>query len=292
MILSALFTLASALSASPALLACGDDQVRRYELAAEGPRETWRWDASEAENLPQGFRAGLLEKIDECKPVADGRVLITASTGGVVLLDGASGDVLFRAEAPMAHSAAVLPGDRIAVALSIHDRGDRLNVYDLTDGEKPVLSLPLPSGHGAVWDAERQRLFALSHDTIQAFALVDWEGDEPRLQETARWTLPGARDGHDLSRAADGSDYLVTTHDGAWRFDPEANAFKALEQLNPALQVKSVDVDAEGRLAWVKAEERWWAFGFSVMQDGRVVRVPINDMHLYKVRWIPAPPRP
>ena len=45
MILSALFTLASALSASPALLACGDDQVRRYELAAEGPRETWRWDA-------------------------------------------------------------------------------------------------------------------------------------------------------------------------------------------------------------------------------------------------------
>lgn len=288
MILSAILAFTASMSASPAVLACGDDQVRRYELAAEGPRETWRWDASEAENLPRAFRAGLLEKIDECKPLAGGRVLITSSTGGVVLLNSETGDVLFHADAPMAHSAALLPGDRIAVALSIHDRGDRLNVYDLADGQRPILSLPLPSGHGAVWDPVRERLFALSHDTIQAFALVDWGGAAPRLEETANWTLPGARDGHDLSKAADGSGYLVTTHDGVWRFNPDADTFMALHPLNPALQVKSVDIDADGHVAWVKAEERWWAFGFSVLHDRRVVRVPTDDMHLYKVRWIPA----
>lgn len=285
MILSALLALATATPA-PALLACGDDQVRRYEIVADGARETWRWDASEAQALPADYRDTLLGRIDECKPVADGRVLITASTGGVVLLDASSGAILFRANAPMAHSAAVLPGDRIAVALSIHDQGDRLDVYDIADGERPVISLPLPSGHGAVWDPTRQRLFALSHDTIQAFSLADWDSASPRLEETGKWTLPGERDGHDLSLAADGSGYLVTTHDGVWRFDPDSGAFNALAPLNPALRVKAVDIDADGRLAWVKAEERWWAFGFSIQQDGRVVRIPTENIHLYKVRWI------
>jgi len=286
MILPLLAALSVSSSAAPALLACGDDEVRRYQLTADGARETWRWEASTAADLPADYRAALLERIDECKPVGGDRILVTASTGGVVLLDATSGAVLFRTNAPMAHSATLLPNDRVAVALSIHEQGDRLDVYDLADGDNPVITLPLPSGHGAVWDPDRRALFVLSHDLVQVFALADWDGPAPRLQETQRWTLPGERDGHDLSRAADGSGYVVTTHDGAWRLNPDDGSFTPLEPLNPALQVKSVDIDADGRMAWVKAEERWWAFGFFVRHDGRVLRVPTGDLHLYKVRWL------
>ena len=42
------------------------------------------------------------------------------------------------------------------------------------------------------------------------------------------------------------------------------------------------------RMAWVEVEQSWWAFGFHLAQrDGSGgVRVPVSDMHLYKVRWV------
>ncbi|MEK9213281.1 DUF6528 family protein [Sphingomonas sp. 2378] len=147
-----------------------------------------------------------------------------------------------------------------------------------------IQTLPLPSGHGAVWDAQRQRLFALSHDLVQAFRLTG-RGVSARLSETARWTLPGRRDGHDLSPGGEGR-YYVTTDDGAWRFDPDDGSFTPYAPLNPALRVKSVSA-AGDRIAWVQAEQSWWASGFTVMTaDGRDrCRIPLDGIHLYKVRW-------
>lgn len=284
---------AAILSAQPVLaqdiLACGDDQVRRYAVGPLGAVETWRWTATESVNLSRIYRSILLEKIDDCKPVSGGReILITASTGGVVLLDAQTGAIRFRAHAPMAHSADLLPNNRVAVALSIHDRGDRLEVYDLSRDEEPLFHLPLPSGHGVVWDEGRRRLFALSHDHLQAFALEDWDSDTPSLRETGRWDLPGNKDGHDLSLDPSTGTYLLTTGNGAWRFDPETGGFSPLGPINPAPAVKAVSADAEGRLAWVQSEQRWWAFGFMVAHDQGTLRVTTPDLHLYKVRWLSA----
>lgn len=271
--------------AEPTVYACGDDQVRALRVGADGAVETWRWTARDARDLPAEYRDRLLAHIDDCKPVENGRaILVTASTGGAVLIDRASGRVTFRARVPMAHSADLLPGGRIAIALSIAPDGDRLQLYDRRYSEQVIQTLPLPSGHGAVWDAKRQRLFALSHDLVQAFRLTG-RGRAARLTETARWALPGRHDGHDLSPAGDG--YYVTTDDGAWRFDPDAGRFTAYAPLNPALRVKSVSAIGD-RIAWVQAEQRWWAGGFTVMaaDGGDRRRIALDGIHLYKVRWV------
>ncbi len=294
--ISSMTAIAAAALAHPAtaadrLYACGDDQVREYRFEGNTASESWRWTAASARDLPAAYRTTWLAHIDDCKPVDGGRaILVTASTGGVVLIDRATGRVTFRATAPMAHSADLLPGGRIAVALSIHRAGDRLELYDRTRSETPLLHVPLPSGHGAVWDADRRQLFALSHDLIQAYTVGGTKA-APTLSEAARWTLPGRRDGHDLSRRADGR-YLVTTDDGVWTFDPGltdpvATSFTAFAALNPKLRVKAVSA-AGGRLAWVQAEESWWANGFTIARaDGSApARVPVTGMHLYKVRWI------
>lgn len=268
------------------LYACGDDQVRELRIGVDGAVESWRWSARAAADLPVDYRERLLNHIDECKPVEDGRaILVTSSTGGAVLIDRASGRVRFRARVPMAHSAALLPGGLIAVALSIHKDGDRLNLYDSRRNEVVLQSLPLPSGHGAVWDDKRQRLFALSHDLVQAFRL-ERAAATPRLVETARWALPGRRDGHDLSRRPDGG-YSVTTDDGAWIFDPDDGSFRPFQPLNPQLRIKAVSMIGD-RLAWVQAEESWWARGFTVARadGGEARRVAVEGMHLYKVRWV------
>jgi len=272
--------------------ACGDGQVRAYEIDDGNARETWRWTAAEAEDLPAEYRESLFGAIDECKSVNGGRsVLVTASTGGVVLIDRETKAVRFRARSPMAHSAEILPGNRLAVALSVHKDGNRLEVYDQSKNESPLFHLELFSGHGAVWDAPRDRLFALSFDKIQAFSLKDWDGPSPALTEASRWTLPGEQSGHDLTRDPKTGKYLVTTTDAAWWFDPdaksEADAFKPFPPLNPALRVKSLELTTR-RAVWVKAEEEWWAFGFTVAdRDGtNPRRVDVPGLHLYKVRWV------
>lgn len=279
---------ASMAGAADRLYACGDDQVREYRIEGGTAHETWRWQAATAPELTAEYRATLMSHIDDCKPMNDNRdILLTSSTGGALLIDRSTGKVLFKAKAPMAHSGTLLPGGRIAIALSIEPRGDRLQLYDLQDGETPRFQLPLPSGHGAVWDAARARLFTLSHDMIQAFSLADWASRSPSLKEVSRWMLPGRRDGHDLSARPDGR-YFVTTDDGVWIFDPGAGSFDRFAPLNPKLKVKSVSARPDA-IAWVQAEESWWAHGFTVARPdgGAAVRIPVEGMHLYKVRWLP-----
>ncbi|MGN7998928.1 DUF6528 family protein [Sphingomonas sp. 22176] len=286
MFLMSFLALYAATATPDRLYACGDDQVRELRIDSDGSTESWHWTASEASDLPAEYRATLLAHIDDCKPVDDGRaLLVTASTGATVLINRATGRVLFRAKTPMAHSAALLPGGLVAVALSIDPAGNRLELYDVHRNERPLQSLPLPSGHGAVWDPKRARLFTLSHDLVQGFQL-DPTGQGPRLVETAHWPLPGRRDGHDLSLAPNG-DYTVTTDDGAWSFNPDDGSFHPIAPLNPKLRVKAVSAMGD-RIAWVQAEESWWAHGFTVMtaQGAEPRRILVDDLHLYKVRWI------
>lgn len=44
----------------------------------------------------------------------------------------------------------------------------------------------------------------------------------------------------------------------------------------------------DGSLAWIQAEESWWAKEFMIARaDGSdPLRVPAESMHLYKIRWI------
>lgn len=287
-----LLTLAAA-CASPAMLraepliACGGGEVRLYETAAP-KAPLWVWRASDEHGLPPRFREGLLTKIDDCKPVLDGRaILLAASTGGVAVVDRLTGRARFWAVAPQAHSAEMLPGDRVVVAAAIAPESNRLIVFDLATPEREVFSAPLPSAHGVLWDARRQRLFAVGFSELRAYALEDWTGAKPALRPVAAWTLPGEQSGHDLSPAGDG-DPIVTTTDNVWRFSPDAGVFAPFAPLAGRRQVKAVSVSRRtGRIAFQQPTEQWWSHAARLAGPEGQVETP--GLNLYKVRWDQGP---
>ena len=196
------------------LVVCGDDKVLVYDgqAARSGSAVlTWSWQASEAKGqLPEEY-FGMLRSLDDCKPVrGNSQLLITSSSGATLLVDVASKQVLFYAKTPMAHSADLLPGGRIAVANSTHAAGNSLELYDEKIPEKVWYKDSLYSGHGAVWVAERQELFALGFDSVLVYRQRDWDTDHPSLEKVRGYRLPD-EGGHELSPTGSGQ-LLVSAH--------------------------------------------------------------------------------
>src|SRR5215203_2481285 len=180
-------------TASHELIVCGWDEVFIVAIPPNAAsKRTWTWRAQDRADLPDDFKP-LFKTTDECKPVDDGaRILITSSGSGVALVNRADGRVVFYARVFNAHSAEMLPNNRIAVAAS-HDpagKGDRLIVFDVAKSNVELLSEELPWGHGAVWDAERNRLWALADKDIRLFELRDWQSAKPALHKVETIALP------------------------------------------------------------------------------------------------------
>ncbi|MFN3672586.1 MAG: DUF6528 family protein [Bosea sp. (in: a-proteobacteria)] len=263
-----------AAAAEEAFFACGSNQVVLYGGAPEGFKPGWSWKSDDP----------AFAKIDECKVVDDGAtLLVTASTGGVAIVERKDGGMRFRTDAFMAHSAELLPLGRLAVAVSTHDTGNRLVVYD-PPRRDPIITIPFYAAHGVLWDKKRQRLYASGGDQLVEYGLGDWSGASPALTQMASTRIPGRAGGHDLSRLDD--DHLLqTTTDGVWVFDQATGQFAPFEPLNALRDVKSVDVERNsGRIVYQKATTSWWA------HEARLARpdaaVPTPGIRLYKVRWL------
>lgn len=119
---------------------CGDGVIRIIDMAKSDStniEEVWRWDKDDPQvNLPKGYDK-YMRNLDECKFVDNNtKMLLTASGDGMMLLDIETKDILCYAHVPMAHSADLLPNNRIAVALSTHKKGNALEIYDIDQPEK------------------------------------------------------------------------------------------------------------------------------------------------------------
>jgi len=274
-------------SHAAALLACGSDAVRKYEVDGDRSTATWSWSARTDGNMPEAYKSGLFDKIDECKPVLDASaVLVTASTGGVALVDLQTGHATFWAQVAMAHSAEMLPGHRIAVAASLAPQGNRIEIYDANLPGRMLYATELYSGHGVVWDERRSQLYALGHEAIRAYKLADWDSRTPRLALVTSWPLPGKANGHDLASLPDGRGLVLSTHDGVWQFDPDTGVYAPYAPLADLRDIKAVSIEAHtGRIAFQQPEERWWSHRIRLLAPEGVIDVP--DMRLYKVRWLP-----
>jgi hypothetical protein len=270
------------------LLVCGWDAVMILDLAvANGTHEqVWSWKASDRLDLPPPMRDRFATTTD-CKPVGAGEdILITASSGGVALVQRATGSVLFHAVAVNAHSAELLPNERIVVAASVdvNGNGDRLIVYDIDKPGTPLFDTPLQSAHGVVWDASRQVLWAVGYDELRQYSLGSWESSTPTLDLVDAHTLPDA-DGHDLSVVPGTTLLVVSTHASCWLFDREQLTFAPFEALANLERVKSIAIHPEtGQTAYVQAEGTdWWAETIHFRQPDYDVYLP--GSHFYKVRW-------
>jgi hypothetical protein len=271
---------------SKEIIVCGDDQVLIIDRAKSDSTSvvvTWRWIVSEAEDLPAAYQKYMIPT-DDCKPVDNNtKILITSSGGGAILVDRATKKTLFYAYVPNAHSAELLPNDRIVVALSTAERGNSIQLFNISKPEEVIFSDSLYSGHGVVWMAEMKRLFALGYDELRSYSLVNWDSDKPELKLDKMWKLPD-ESGHDLSRVTDKS-LVLSTHHSAWIFDISSGQFSPFEMLRDVENLKSVNYNlSSDELIYTKGEISWWTHNVYCKNPDKTITLP--DVNLYKARVI------
>lgn len=271
------------------LIVCGWDEVFILDMAVQPPARVWSWEAAERPELPESMR-DKFKTTDECKPVAGGRILITASSDGVALVERASGKVLFYGTAGGAHSAEMLPGGRIAVAASTGKGrySDSLVLFDSRKSGEPLFHTELRSGHGVVWDEKRQVLWALGGSQLRTYALAKWDTEQPELVMTAQYPLPD-RGGHDLSPVP-GTDLLsLTTLRHSWLFDRTKHVFSPHPRLADFVNVKCITIHpVTKQTVWTQADKGfWWTATLRFLDPEGTLE--LKGERLYKARWAVAP---
>lgn len=267
------------------IIACGDDKAVIIDVEQSTEDSThivWRWKVSDAASqLPLEYQK-LMVPLDECKPVNGGKeILLTSSGGGALLLDKETKQCRFYAHVPMAHSIEMLPGRRIAIALSTHPQGNSLELYDADKPAEVLFRDSLYSGHGVVWMEKSQRLYALGFDELRAYTLEQWETDAPLLKLEKTWKLP-IDNGHDLVRL---SDYELgfSGYEDVYKFDLANETFTLFQPMQGKKDIKSFNYDAEtGYLVYTQAEIDWWTHHIYIEHPMKVLT--LENINLYKVR--------
>lgn len=266
------------------LIACGEDKaiiINTKKSNQDHVDIVWKWNAGETLGLPKEY-INLFTKMDECKPVKNGKkLLMSASSSGVVLLEKSTKKALFYAKAPNAHSAEYLPGNRIIVALSTAKNGNSIWLYDVNKPNEVLFKDSLYSAHGVIWIPERKRLYALGYNILRAYSLKNWNTSKPSLQLENVWDLP-ANGGHDISRISKDK-LLITTSRKVIEFDIVNSSFQPFMPLRNTPDVKSVNFIAKtGELIYTKGEIKWWTHHIYLKNPDKVLS--IKDINLYKVR--------
>lgn len=276
-----------ALAAERAIV-CGAAEVFVLPLDQEKPTaadRVWRWQAADSPQIPAEMHKQF-RTTDDCKPYDHDRILITSSSGGVALIRRSDKACLFYTSARNAHSACLLPGERVAVAASTG--GDELLIFSLAkSGEKlePLARHKLVGAHGAHWDAKRQRLWTLGTHELLLIELRDAAG-ELKIVVEEKWPLP-SEGGHDLSPARDARHLYVTTETHVYRFDTEAKTFAPFAPLADQADIKSLAEHPEtGRVLYHQADleaKTWWSDKLRLLDPATVWQLP--GERLYKARW-------
>ncbi|MBQ0080845.1 MAG: hypothetical protein KBS95_04790 [Alistipes sp.] len=260
---------------SSCVVVCGDSTLRIIDLknsSGSDVKVIWQWKTSDKDLIP----------LDECKPFDRGRkIMISSSRRAIGILSVQTGELIAKAKTRMAHSVEMLPGNRIAAALSTNKAGNCLVVYDLKDMSKPFFKDSLYSGHGVVWNKKLKSLFALGYTELREYKLKDWNSKNPSLELKRTWLLPG-KGGHDLSWV-DYNRMLITNAFGVYMFDIAKGEFSPFEPMKDMRKVKSVNYDSKsGLIVYTQGEEDWWTH--HVNQKNPDKRIDIPDFNAYKVR--------
>ena len=218
-------------------------------------------------------------------------MLITSSGGGVAIVDRQSRQAVFWAEVGNAHSAEALPGGKIAVAGSVHARGNCVALFDTSRPGEKLASLELVSAHGLVWDSERERLWALGLTELVRIRLVPSTASVTGLEIESRFRLPGTAEpgGHDLQAWPVTDELLVTTEARVWFFHRATERFRPHPHAHGHAHVKSASPDpVSGRTAWVQAtDEQWWSDTVRFENPEAIWR--LEGRRLYKARFVRRP---
>ena len=290
------------LSANRSLIACGSNKVYVFDeaLAKKNGRYnnalTWSWDAKAAAGTV-GMSASRMDHIDDAKPVADGKkFLVTSSYGWALLLNKDTKTVEWSSNGTTnAHSAELLPSERIVVACS--DGGDAVKLFSSSSSAE-LASYPLQSAHGVVWSEKHQRLFAIGGTSLQIYSLKNWDSASPSLSlESTVNTKSFVTGLHDMTLADENT--LIIGGNKAALYDISSKSLKQLGHFNSYQGVKSVNYNpdtgeayytyawkghSEGDYDWSSHKVRYTDDIFA--NDGGVDKstIEVADINMYKVR--------
>lgn len=285
------------------LLACGSGKVYLIDekiASAAGTYESallWTWTASaHSSEVGQTLRAD--DHIDDCKPVDGNKnILLTSSHGWAALVDLATGKVLWSATGiTNAHSAEVLPGGLIAVAVSTGV--DAVKLYSRKTSNVEIGSYPLNSAHGVVWSDKTQRLYAIGGTTIQIYQLLNADTSAPSLKLERTVATGGYVSGlHDMTAVDENT--LVLAGNKAALLNLTTLQFTQLTHFNGFAGIKSLNYNpstgeayytygweghSEGSYDWSTHTIRYTNDVFA--NDGGVDKktIKVSDINMYKAR--------
>ena len=268
------------------VIGCGADEVFVLEITPKEnkpPKVIWSWKAADSPQIPEDGRRSFAST-DECKPVGES-ILITSSSGGVALIRRSDKRCQFYTQARNAHSACLLPQDRVAVASSFG--GDELLIYRLVQPSgkpaQPIAKIPLLGAHGVVWDEALERLWALGEDEI-LLVNINQGTKNSALGIDRRIKLP-TPGGHDLSRSQDATILYLTTNKHVYRFHTEDGQFVSDPVLANEPKVKSVSEHPRtGEVVYHQGTpENWWSDRIRFIGNREEIHLP--GRRLYKIRW-------
>ncbi len=279
------------------LLVCGSNMVYLIDAdaaAANGYKSSvlWQWNAATAASTMH-LDASRLDHLDDCKPVDGGRkLLITSSYSWAVLLDIETKKILwYSKESKNAHSAELLPGNRIAVCCSTGsetDPGDKVQVFDASSYGKLLCDTPFASAHGAVWNASAERLYIGGKSLLNSYKL---EGNQLVLDKSVK-TSSYVTGVHDVTLV--NKNTLLLAGKQAALYDIPSGEFTPLGAFAASTALKSVNhhpsgsevwytdaTEPEGDYSWSSHQVRHRSDAASGKED-RTIRIP--DINMYKVR--------
>ncbi len=281
------------------LIFCGDNMVYMIDagLADETTYKdaiTWSWDATAAAST-LGLAENRCNHLDDCKPVDNGKKLLcTSSYNWCVLLDIATKEILFHTTAtPNAHSAELLPNNRLVVACSegSGSGNNSVQLYDISQPNQILYQSALGSAHGVVWNETTQRLYAIGGQSLQVYKLKDWETASPSLElEKTVQTPQGGL--HDMSYV--NSNTLCIGGRRAYLYDIGANQFTEMTLFAASTAIKSINYNDETGELWYtdstnpEGSQSWstqtirYATDKNASTETRTIKVP--DLDMYKVR--------
>ncbi len=273
---------------------CGSDRIfiLKPDLIRDSYKDAvvWQWDATSIASV-LGIKASRCNHIDDCKPVESGkRMLVTSSYNWAVLLDVETGQpVFYTTKATNAHSAELLPGNRVAVACS--SGGDAIQIYDISKSDAVVTSADLNSAHGVVWMESKQRLYAIGGTTMAVYRLEDWDTSSPKLVLERSFTSK-VKGLHDLTMVDDHT--LCVSGQGSWLYNINDDSWKELTLLSNTTALKSVNYNgATGEMWYTDATHpegsQTWSthtlhFATNAFGNADASTIRCEDIDIYKVR--------
>lgn len=225
---------------------------------------TWSWDAQSASEKT-GIKREQLDYIDECKVKENGeKLLITGAHGWCIYLRKSDKEPLFWTDKTFqAHSAELLPGDRVVVACSVPK--NQLHLYDIDNPGKILQSIDMMHAHGVYYCKKRNRLYAVGENCLKVFRLENWNGSKPRLVlESTVGTTWYVSDVHDLVPLDENT--LILTGNNAAKFDMRTGKLSHWDRFNGVCSIKSMNYNPKTKeiiYTYANPDECQGAFSWS-----------------------------